>query len=245
MRGEMAEALGNLKELYDFGADPSEVLVELAEFVHLVTRLKLVPDAAQDPALTPEERTRGQQFVATLSMPVLTRAWQLLLKGLREVKDSPRPLAAADMVLVRLAYAADLPTPDEALRKFAAMTGGEAQEASHSRDARRRRAGSSSRCEHRTIAVCTRAGARQRAEPSLALARFEDVVALAGRHRDIQLKLALERDVRLVRFEQGRSNFQPLPAPHRSSPKLSCAACRNGQGAAGWSRFRASLAPRA
>ena len=90
---------------------PAEVLAGLAEFVHLVTRLKLVPEAAQDASLTPDERGRGQQFSQALSMPVLTRAWQLLLKGLREVKDSPRPLAAADMVLVRLAFAADLPTP--------------------------------------------------------------------------------------------------------------------------------------
>ncbi|MGB6175683.1 MAG: DNA polymerase III subunit gamma/tau, partial [Methylocella sp.] len=92
MHGRMAEALGTLQELHDFGADPTEVLAGLAEFVHLVTRLKLVPDAAQDVSLTPDERTRGQRFSQELSIPVLTRAWQLLLKGLREVKDSPRPL---------------------------------------------------------------------------------------------------------------------------------------------------------
>ena len=128
LRGQMAEALGTLKELHDFGADPSEVLAGLAEFVHLVTRLKLVPDAAQDVSLTPEERTRGQRFAQELSIQVLTRAWQLLLKGLREVKDLPRPLVAADMVLVKIGFAADLPTPDEALRRLAAMTSGVAQE---------------------------------------------------------------------------------------------------------------------
>ncbi len=122
MRGEMARALGGLKDLYDGGADPAAVLVALAEFVHLVTRLKLAPEAVEDAAITPEERARGAGFAARLSMPVLTRAWQLLSKGLQEVKDSDRPLAAADMVLVRLAYAADLPTPDEALRKLAALT---------------------------------------------------------------------------------------------------------------------------
>src|ERR1700730_7888749 len=139
MRGKMADALGTLKELHDFGADPSEVLAGLAEFVHLVTRLKLVPDAAQDVSLTPEERTRGQRFSQEVSIPVLTRAWQLLLKGLREVKDSPRPLVAADMVLVRISFAADLPTPDEALRSFAAMTSGQAQEGTRPPDAGRGR----------------------------------------------------------------------------------------------------------
>ncbi|MDQ6869785.1 MAG: DNA polymerase III subunit gamma/tau, partial [Pseudomonadota bacterium] len=214
LRGQMAEALGILKELHDFGADPSEVLAGLAEFVHLVTRLKLVPDAAQDVSLTPEERTRGQRFSQELSIPVLTRAWQLLLKGLREVKDSPRPLVAADMVLVRIGFAADLPTPDEALRRLAVMTSGLAQEGSRPRDAGGGR---------EPLAVATASGVVERAphveaaEPSIALARFEDVVALAGRHRDIQMKLALERDVRLVRFERGRIEFSTAPG---ASPQL-------------------------
>jgi len=215
MRGQMAEALGTLKELHDFGADPSEVLAGLAEFVHLVTRLKLVPDAAQDVALTPEERTRGQRFSQELSIPVLTRAWQLLLKGLREVKDSPRPLVAADMVLVRIGFAADLPTPDEALRKLAVMTSGLAQEGARPRDA-----GGGARgpvaAATASLAVA-RTPRPESAGPSISLTRFEDVVALAGRHRDIQIKLALERDVRLVRFERGRIEFSTAPG---ASPQL-------------------------
>jgi DNA polymerase III subunit gamma/tau len=215
MRGQMAEALGNLKQMYDFGADPSEVLAGLEEFIHLVTRLKLVPDAAQDASLTPEERTRGQRFAQELSMQVLTRAWQLLLKGLREVKDSPRPLAAADMVLVRIGFAADLPAPDEALRKLATTAGGEAVEGS-----RRHDAGGGVR-EPAPIASSPFGVAptpRENADaPSMTLSRFEDVVALAARHRDIQMKLALERDVRLVRFEQGRIEFSTVPG---ASPQL-------------------------
>jgi DNA polymerase-3 subunit gamma/tau len=118
MRGDMAAALRTLKDLHDGGGEPGQILVDLADFVHFVTRLKLVPEAGDDPAATPDERTRGKIFAKTLSMAVLTRAWQLLLKGLGEVKDSPRPLAAADMVLVRLAYAADLPPPGDVLRQL-------------------------------------------------------------------------------------------------------------------------------
>jgi len=215
MRGQMAEALGTLKELHDFGADPSEVLAGLAEFVHLVTRLKLVPDAAQDVSLTPEERTRGQRFSQELSIPVLTRAWQLLVKGLREVKDSMRPLVAADMVLVRIGFAADLPTPDEALRKLAVMTSGLAQEGPRPHDAGGAARGPTAAATA-SLAVA-RTPQQVAAGPSIALARFEDVVALAGRHRDIQMKLALERDVRLVRFERGRIEFSTAPG---ASPQL-------------------------
>ncbi len=159
IRGHMAEALSTLKELHDFGADPSEVLAELAEFVHLITRLKLVPDAGQDVSLTPDERIRGQQFSQELSIPVLTRAWQLLLKGLREVKDSPRPLVAADMVLVRVGFAADLPTPDEALRKLAVMTSGLAEEGSP-RSRRRRRGRRAARRCNRQPHGCAHAAVR-------------------------------------------------------------------------------------
>ena len=190
-------------------------LLDFAEFVHLVTRLKLVPDAAQDVSLTPEERTRGQRFSQELSIPVLTRAWQLLLKGLREVKDSPRPLVAADMVLVRIGFAADLPTPDEALRKLAVMTSGLAQEGPRPHDAGGAARGPTAAATA-SLAVA-RVAQPEAAGPSIALARFEDVVSLAGRHRDIQMKLALERDVRLVRFERGRIEFSTSPG---ASPQL-------------------------
>ncbi|WOJ89812.1 DNA polymerase III subunit gamma/tau [Methylocapsa polymorpha] len=216
MQGKMAGALGSLKGLYDCGADPAEVLVELAEFVHLVTRLKLAPDAAQDPSLSPEERARGLHFAQALSVPVLTRAWQLLSKGQAEAKDSPRPLAAADMVLVRLAYAADLPTPDEALRRLAAAPTADREVSSAGKSAPQRndpigRSGGSARA---AVALQPR---QSEAPPVTRIARFEDVVALAGRNRDIQLKLALERDVRLVRFEDGAIEFSLAPG---ASPQL-------------------------
>ena len=99
-------ALAILADQYDTGADPVAVLSDLAAFVHLVTRLKHLPEGASDLSLTEAERTRGQDFAERLSVRVLSRAWQLLLKGIQEVQTAPRPLPAAEMVLVRLAYAA-------------------------------------------------------------------------------------------------------------------------------------------
>ena len=116
MRGDMAKALGELRDQYDSGADPAVVLSDLAEFTHFVTRVKVVPAVADDVSLAEAERTRGRAFASALSMRVLSRAWQMLFKGLAEVKEAGKPLAAAEMVLVRIAYAADLPTPDEVIR---------------------------------------------------------------------------------------------------------------------------------
>ncbi len=113
MKGDVAAALKELREQYDIGADPAVVLSDLAEFTHFVTRVKIVPTVADDISLSEAERVRGRAFAAQLSMRVLSRVWQMLLKGMTEVQVSGRPLAAAEMVLVRIAYAADLPTPDE------------------------------------------------------------------------------------------------------------------------------------
>ncbi len=118
MKGDIGAALTELREQYDAGADPAVAISDLAEFTHFVTRLKIIPETATDPSLIEAERVRGADFASKLSMRVLARAWQMLTKGLAEVQQAAKPMQAAEMVLVRLAYAADLPTPDEALRRL-------------------------------------------------------------------------------------------------------------------------------
>ncbi|PWC34151.1 DNA polymerase III subunit gamma/tau [Azospirillum sp. TSO35-2] len=116
-----AEAMDILADLHRVGADPVVILQDLLDLVHNLTRLKVVPDTANDPSLPEEERTRGAQLSGRLGMPALTRAWQLLLKGLGEVQAAPVPQQALEMVIVRLSYAADLPTPGELIRQFQAQ----------------------------------------------------------------------------------------------------------------------------
>ena len=100
------------------------VLSDLAEFVNFVTRVKFVPATADNVAFGETERVRAREFAAKLSMRVLSRMWQMLLKGIAEVQTATRPAAAAEMVLVRIAYVADMPTPDEAIRMLEQNGGG-------------------------------------------------------------------------------------------------------------------------
>ncbi len=116
MKGDTAAALAEIEAQHQTGADPATVLSDLADFVHYVTRLKLAPNAATHQAISETERVRGTAFAEALSLRELSRAWQMLTKGIQEVALVARPLAAAEMVLVRLCHAADLPTPDEAIR---------------------------------------------------------------------------------------------------------------------------------
>ncbi len=204
MRGDVPAAFAGLRSQYDAGADPAVILSDLAAFSHVVTRLKLIPEAARDPALSEIERTRGTDYAQKLSVRTLSRAWQILLKGIPEVQSSNRPIAAAEMVIVRLAYAADLPTPDEALR--ALKDGAPVPVGGPSAPPPR----PSGPATSGTMALATSQPYSQprpqaaQPEPTMRLRRFEDVVALAGEKREIVLKSQLERDVRLVRFEEGR-----------------------------------------
>jgi DNA polymerase-3 subunit gamma/tau len=238
MKGDVAAALGNLKNQYDAGADPGQVLADLADFVHLVTTRKVAPELV-DAAATPAERERGAFFAQNLSMSVLSRAWQILLKGVQEVKDSPRPLPAADMVLVRLAYAADLPTPEEALKRLSSPEasfsapqprgGGPGSGASAALRAAPRLAAAQPFTAAQPLGAAPEArleAAKTEPAPTLVLNSFAELVALAGTQRDIQLKTALERDVRLVRFEQGVLEFSLAPG---GSPGLAAQLTRKLQ----------------
>src|SRR5580658_10352898 len=119
VRGDIASAFKEFREQYDTGADPIVVLSDLAEFVNFVTRVKIVPATADNVAFGETERVRARDFATKISMRVLSRMWQMLLKGISEVQAATRPAAAAEMVLVRIAYVADMPTPNEAIRMLA------------------------------------------------------------------------------------------------------------------------------
>jgi DNA polymerase III subunit gamma/tau len=227
MKGDVAAALKELREQYDIGADPALILSDLAEFTHFVTRVKVVPAVADDVSLSEAERTRGRAFAAQLSMRVLSRAWQMLLKGISEVQASGRPVAAAEMVLVRIAYAADLPTPDEVVRSLSengAATarpqgnGGGAQAQSYAPryDAPRGSSRSSAAVSPRPADdPVARLGEPAAVVPTLSIGSFDELIALAADKRDIAAKMALERDVRLVRCEDGQLEIALEP----SAPK--------------------------
>ncbi len=241
MKGDVPAALKELREQYDIGADPAVVLADLAEFTHFVTRVKVVPSVADDVSLSEAERVRGRGFATQLSMRVLSRAWQMLLKGVSEVQASGRPVAAAEMVLVRIAYAADLPTPDEVVRTLAEDGAGTARPQGNGgtvaaptsqsfaprfdapRGSPRSSAALSPRVADHPVAEMVEPAT---VAPIVSIGSFEQLIALAAEKRDIAVKMALERDVRLVRCEDGQLEIAleasaPKTLVHDLSRKLS------------------------
>jgi DNA polymerase III subunit gamma/tau len=222
MGGGIAQALADLAELYDHGADPLAVMQDLLETTHFLTRLKVAPDAEGFFDGGSAEAKRAAEMAAKLSVPALSRAWQLLLKGLFEVRDATRPIAACEMALIRLAYAADLPPTDKLVRDLLDGEGAAPRSVAAPASA------SSATPVRASARASDSVASAQRAPQPVAeilnapvLRSLEDIAALAGSKGAQILKVHVENDVHLVRLEPGQIEFRPSArAPRTLSADL-------------------------
>jgi len=219
MGGKIADALADLSELYDRGADPLQVVQDLMEITHFLTRVRVAPGAGGFFDGGSSEAKRAAEMAAKLSVPSLTRAWQMLLKGLLEVRDATRPLAACEMALIRLVYAADLPPTDKLVRDV--MENGAAP-AARSSSSPSPSGGGDTRAQGRHSADA-QAGAAQAvpapqadAASAPVLRSLEDVAALALSKGAQVLKVHIENDMHLVQLEPGKIEFRPSARAPRS-----------------------------
>jgi DNA polymerase III subunit gamma/tau len=232
MGGDIKSALDQMQTMYRDGADPVAVLQDLLDATYWITRIKIAPEVA-DAAYTPEiEKTRGGDLAQKLSMPVLTRTWQLLLKGLEETQRAEAQLQAAEMVLVRLAYAADLPSPADLAKRLtekpaAPNGGGPATQAPSSGAAP---SGGPSGSAMAAVAMpnpvpesvpdaapapipdaIPETNAAQIKSPE----SFAEVLALFDEQREVGIRVQLFNNVHLVRFEKGRIEIRPTEHAQR------------------------------
>ncbi|MDP1732357.1 MAG: DNA polymerase III subunit gamma/tau [Devosia sp.] len=207
MQGDIATALNAIRELYDAGADPQTIIADLCDLTHLVTRIKIVPAAADDVSLTPDERTRGAGLAQKLAMRALTRCWQILFKGYDEVARAGNALQAAEMVLIRLTHAADLPTPDELITRLANQPAAPQAPGLTSPVPRNGGGGSQAMRQmlpdpapRQSFEPAPQSAARAAAMPQ----NYMELIALAGEKRDLIVKRALEASLRPIAFADGR-----------------------------------------
>ncbi len=235
LKGQAADALSELATQYADGADPLAILRDLAEIAHWTSVIKITPQAAEDPTVSPDERDRGRAMAEAVPMRILSRMWQMLLKALEEVAQAPNSMMAAEMAIIRLTHVADLPSPDDLVRKLndaaphqtrapapAPASGGGAAPPNGP-------AAHMVQSAPRPAAAAASSGGGLSAAPALQsetalahYARFEDVVQLIRRHRDVQLLIEVETTLRLVSYSPGRIEFQPTPsAPPDLAARLS------------------------
>ena len=238
MRGQAKEALNELGSQYSDGADPIGIIRDLAEVTHWVSIIKITPDAADDPTVSPDEKTRGQAFSQSLSMRILTRTWQLLLKALEEISSAPNPMMAAEMAVIRITHVSDLPSPEELVKK---LTGTH----SESEGVKKGNSGGSvSNTTSSNFKPTQQTETRPiKNEGNTALAldtetldlqypTFESVLEIIRKFRDMKLLIDVENSVRLSSYVPGRIEFTPT----ENAPKD--LAQRLGQLLQNWTGFR-------
>ncbi|MEZ5774188.1 MAG: DNA polymerase III subunit gamma/tau [Hyphomicrobiaceae bacterium] len=208
--GDARSAVERFGALYRDGADPLQLVGDLAEVVHVVTRIRVAGAAAATDTLSGEERDRSTALAGRLTVGLLSRAWQMLLKGLDEAARAPDTAAAAEMLLIRMAHMASLPSPEDIVRRI-----GEGRDGAGGGVQPGERPGSAGRAEEPRRPLnrapepargasgpVRRAGVP--AEDGVVLQSFADLVAFVGEKRDALLRIELEERVRLVRFEPPR-----------------------------------------
>jgi DNA polymerase-3 subunit gamma/tau len=211
MGGDAAGALTELGLQYADGADPLAVLRDMAEITHWISVVKITPDAAEDPTISPDERRRGVDLANRLPIRSMTRMWQMLLKALEEVSAAPNAMMAAEMAIIRLTHVAELPSPEELVRKLQqdpprgpAPNGGPAGGGGGNVTAR----GSMPTPTHTgPSGPVARGGAQPvtaHANPLAAYATFENVLDLIRTHRDVKLLIEVENYFRLAKYSPGR-----------------------------------------
>lgn len=226
MKGDIASALTQFESMYRDGADPVVILQDMLDVTYWLTRIKVAPEIVNEPGVPETERKLGAAMATGLPMPVLTRTWQMLLKGLAETQNAPATAQAAEMTLIRLAYAANLPTPGDLVKKLetdagamvatpgaAGTTGAPpvAPKAPHTAEAATPASGPTLAAQTERIVMPLQTEPQAVSDTNLQNLpqSFLDVVRLFEEHREGILTKHMRHDVHLVHFEPGRIEFRP------------------------------------
>ena len=226
MEGDVAAALTELNSQYSDGADPIVVLKDLAEITHWISVSKITPDMNEDPTITPDERRRGSDFSKTLAMGALTRMWQMLIKSLDEITIAPSPIMAAEMIIIRLTHAADLPPIDDLIKTIDSKLRAYKNENSFENLQKPLDTSSANnelaKAKHNNSSNLKIATAAVEELEIFDYTKFDNILELIKQKRDVKLLIDVENGLRLVSYRPGYIEFTPTDfAPANLAQRLS------------------------
>ena len=183
---DIEKALALIKLQTDKGADPLNIISSLGEIIHELTLLKVSREKNDNLLLGPENFSRLIAFQETLDVRTLSRFWQMILKASEEIKNSFNPDSALEMVVIRMAYVSDLPTPEEIIKNI------------DSNDKSKKKNITKQSTKEESLSH-----KNENKTSSSRIHSFEDIIEVAGKNKNLILKKFLQEDVRLVSFEIG------------------------------------------
>jgi len=221
VQGDAPAALAELREQYDLGADPVVIVSDLLDHCHQTTRAKALGEKAD---LSEYGTTASQvrELAETLSMGQCSRIWQMLLKALQEVRIAPDPLAAAEMALIRLCVAGQLPSPETAA-KLLHETGDKPSSAAPRTAPPNKGSGRPARALNAPMPMAQSEPVITPPIPSVAGPKtFAALLGDIEHRRELELLNQLEQYVRLISYQPGAITFAPEgKAPHNLAAELS------------------------
>ena len=224
MGGSIEEALEQYNKLYDEGADPISLLKELCEITHWITLLKVSPKLIEDVTVSPNERSRGETLSNKLAVRELARIWQLLVKILDEASVALNSKISVEMGLIRVAYSSNLPTPDELIKKIVfdkkvelspytehASLNPSTTDLLSNQSNKKVISKPVQKVIGETAVLKTKIMEETQLENGhqISLDHFTGVIELMRVHRDIELLIEVENNLRLVSYQIGRIEFEP------------------------------------
>ena len=230
--GDTVGALNELSSLYSDGGEPEAILNDLAEISHWISLIKITPEAAEDPTVSPDERSRGKTIANRLNIRSLSRMWQMLLVALDEIRIAPNSMMAAEMTIIRLTHVSELPSPEELIKKIqnGSIQGNKTNIPIQDSTTNNKIQGSindnvskaiSHPVVYKSVSHSTQNLAEDRNFNPEHIYSFRDVIELIKLNRDIQLLVEVETCLRLTSFSSGRIEFVPTnDAPANLAQKL-------------------------
>ena len=230
--GNTVGALNELSSLYSDGGEPESILHDLAEVSHWISLIKITPEAAEDPTVSPDERSRGKTIANRLNIRSLSRMWQMLLVALDEIRIAPNSMMAAEMTIIRLTHVSELPSPEELIKKIqnGSIQGNKTNIPIQDSTTNNKIQGSisdnvskaiSHPVVYKSVSHSTQNLAEDRNFNPEHIYSFRDVIELIKLNRDIQLLVEVETCLRLTSFSSGRIEFVPTnDAPANLAQKL-------------------------
>lgn len=203
--GDMQALLGKLQEMYRNGANPAAVIGDLINLTHALTKTLLLPGFVNDASLSENDRNFLKETSGKLSIATLSKIWQMLIKGMNEMQTAPVPIDALEMILIRIAYSANLPSPAELLESVKKKSeSGTLRPANFS-------VGNPSAAAQTAVAPVSAPAAVSTPAQTVVNAPFSDINGLI-KHLENQkqprLAYTLRHDVEVVEFSPGQIKFK-------------------------------------